>query len=189
MHRMTRVAALPALVLLMAACSRGGTGAGGDETIPSLPAASTPAGSSMGAMPSSSGAAMPSASASTSVGGDETGQRVDMSTLAADPGTYEGQDITVLARVDKVLIDGTAFITSPSGTEEDQLAVIIKPDASVEADLAEGDVVYVDGTVAGFTADDLDSSGVDVSPEDLGGFDGEFIILADGIRDPLAPSS
>ena len=178
MHRMTRVATASALVLLLAACSGTGLGTGSNETAPSVPAGS------MSAEPSN--AAMPSASA-----GDESaaGQRVDMTALAADPGSYAGQEITVLARVDSILVDGTAFLTSPSGSDEDQIAVVIRPDAQLDKEIVEGGVVWVDGTVVGFTADDLSSAGVDLSPDDLGGFSGEFVLVADAIRDPLTPAS
>jgi hypothetical protein len=109
-----------------------------------------------------------------------------MSALAADPGTFVGQDVTVLARVDEVVIDGGAFLTSPSGTADGQIAVIVAPDATIDKEISSGGVVWVDGTVVGFTPDDLAAAGVELSADDLGGYDGAFAIIANAIRDPLA---
>lgn len=177
MHRMHRAAGVLALVVALAACAAPGTGAGPtDET-----KASGPAGSS--AASEASAAASGSAPAAADTGADD---RVDMGALAADPGAVTGEQVTVLARVDRVVVDGVAFLTSPSGTEEDQLAVIVRPEAQLDKDIAEGRVVLVDGTVVGFTAEELQSAGVDIGVDELGDFDGEFAIVADAIRDPLA---
>ena len=154
--------------LFLAACARTGTGGGGTSS----------------ALPESSGAASPSMPAAS----DEAtaAQRVDIGALAADPESFEGQSLTVLARVDKVLVDGTAFLTSPSASEEGQFAVVIKPEATVDKDIVEGSVVWVDGTLVGFTAQSLSDAGLDVTPEQLSGFGGEWVLVADAIRDPLA---
>jgi hypothetical protein len=170
MQRKTRVlTTLTLSALLLAACARTGTGGGGTT---SSPAGTEPSGSATASMPAASGEA--------------TGpQRVDIGALAADPASFEGQEITVLARVDTVLVDGTAFLTSPSASEEGQFAVVVKPDATVDKEFTEGSVVWVDGTLAGFTADDLASAGVDVTPEQLGDFSGDWVLIADAIRDPL----
>jgi hypothetical protein len=169
MQRTRRVAAIPALVILLAACAGPGTGAGGTGGATGSP----------GASPTM---ASPGASGATSSG------RVDIGALAADPDSFEGQPLTVLARVDSVLIDGTAFLTSPSGSDEGQFAVIIKPGATVDKEPTEGAVVWVDGTLVGLTAEHLADAGVDVTPEQLSGFDGEWVLLADAIRDPLGSS-
>lgn len=169
MHRMTRVATLMALVLLLAACTGSGVGLGGS------PAPST-------AASSGDASAMPSATADA---GEDSPDRVDMSTLAADPGSYLGQEIRVLARIDEVVSDGGAFLTSPSGTADGQLAVIIMPDATVGAEIAQRDVVWVEGTVVGVSAEDLHDAGVDLTPADLGGYTGEYAIIASDISDPF----
>jgi hypothetical protein len=173
MHRITRAALVPALILILAACAGPRTGAGGSAGSSGLPDAS---GSSQ---PASSLGSSPSAS------GSETGGRVDIGVLTADPGSYEGQDVRVLARVDEVLVDGTAFLTSPSASDEGQIAVVLRPDAQVDKQPVAGSVVWVDGTVMGFTADDLQAAGVDVTPDQLSGFSGEWVIVASAIGDPL----
>jgi len=176
MHRMRRAAGVPALVLILAACAAPGTGAGGtpDQGEPS---------SSM----TLTGSSPPSSSVMASPQGEATGDdRVDLSVLTADPGSFEGQPLTILAKVDEVLVDGTAFLTSPSGTEEGRIAVIVRPDGQIDKEPTAGAVVWVDGTVAGFSAEDLQAAGIDISPGDLGGFDGEFAVIADAVRDPLA---
>lgn len=170
MQRTARaITTLTVSAFLLAACAATGTG-GGDTSTSASPA------SSGGAT-----ASMPAAS------GDATGvQRVDIGALAADPEGFANQRVTVLARVDQLLVDGAAFLTSPSASEEGQFAVVIKPDATVDKDLREGAVVWVDGTLVGFTADQLSQAGVDVTPDQLSGFDGEWVLVADAIRDPLA---
>jgi hypothetical protein len=180
MQRMTRVAGVPALVLLLAACAGPGTGAGGSTSASQAPGSMTP-GASVGA---SGMASMPAASGEAAAGG-----RVDIGALTADPSTYEGQTVTVLARVDEVVLEDRAFLTSPSASEDGQIAVVIKPDAQVDKAPTAGSVVWVDGTVVGFTAEDLQAAGIDLSPEELGGFNGEFVLVANAIRDPLASDS
>lgn len=175
MLRMRRAAGiLSFVVVLLAACAAPGTGAGGSE---SQPAGSGDVNTSSSAAPSGSAPAM---AEEGSVG------RVDIGVLAADPSAFEGQEIRVLARVDHVLVDGVAFLTSPSATDEGQLAVVIRPDAQVDKEIAEGGVVWVEGSVVGFSQEDLDGAGVDVSLDELGDFSGEFAIVADAIGDPLA---
>ena len=169
MQRTTRaITTLIFSALILAACARPGTGGG--TTSSALPESS---GSATASMPAASGEATAT-------------QRVDIGALAANPDSFEGQNVTVLARVDKVLVDGTAFLTSPSASEQGQFAVVIKPDATIDKDIAEGTVVWVDGTLVGFTAEHLSDAGVDVTPEQLGGFKGEWVLVADAIRDPLA---
>jgi hypothetical protein len=183
MHRMHRaIAVLPALVLALAACSAPGSGAGGDddqttEPMGSMPAATESAPASS-AMASGSEAPMPSGEAGTA-------NRVDMVALAEDPSSYADQSVTVLARIDEVVVDDEAFVTSPSGTDEDQLLVVLGDDARVDKDLDDGNVVWVDGTVVAI--DDLESAGAELSGDDpqLADFDGDYAIVADGIRDPL----
>lgn len=155
--------------LILAACARTGTGGGGTTS---------------SALPESSGSAAASMPAASK--GATATQRVDIGGLAANPDSFEGQNITVLARVDKVLVDGTAFLTSPSASETGQFAVVVKPDATVDKDLVEGAVVWVDGTLVGLTDQDLSNAGVDVTPQQLNGFKGEWVLIADAIRDPLA---
>lgn len=168
---------VPAILglLLVAACSGPGTGAGGSD------GGSVPSGSDGAASPPASAPA--SAEASASADGP---QRVDIGVLAADPGAFAGQEITVLARVDEALVDGAIFLTSPSGTAEDQLAVVVRPDAQIDKEPAPGTVLWVDGAVFGVSPEDLSEAGVDVSADDLGGFEGEHVVVADALRDPLA---
>jgi hypothetical protein len=45
--------------------------------------------------------------------------------------------------------------------------------------------VWLEGSVIGLTTDELAAAGVDISPDDLGGFDGDFVFLADTVADPL----
>jgi hypothetical protein len=174
MQRMTRVAAVPALVLLLAACAGPGTGAGGSTSAAAQPSGSSSPGTG-------APASMPAASGEASAT-----PRIDIGSLTADPGAYEGQSITVLARVDEVVVDGQAFLTSPNATADGQIAVIIKPGAQVDKEPTARGVVWVDGTVVGSTAEDLQAAGVDLSADELGGYSGAFVIVADAIRDPLA---
>lgn len=170
MNRMRRATGFLALIALLAACAAPGTGGGPTE----------PAGTAAPA--SAHASAVPDASDGASSG---TVTRVDIGTLAGDPSAFKGTYIKVLARVDRVLVDGAAFVTSPSATEEDQIPVIVMPDAQVEKDLAEGSVVWVEGTVIGLTEQELSDAGIDL-PLDQLGFDGEWVIVADRIADPLA---
>lgn len=170
MHPMRRAAGSAALILVLAACAAPGTGGGGTSS-------DTP----------SMGEAATSGSPSTAPQTDGDGaQRVDIGALTSDPGTFAGQEITVLARVDEVLVDGSAFVTSPSATEEGRLLVVVRPDGQVDKEPATGGMVLVDGTVVGFTPEDLQAAGIDLGREELGGFDGEFAFVADAVRDPLA---
>ena len=173
MQRTTRaITALTLSALFLAACARTGIGGGSTSS------------SSSSALPESSGSATASMPAAS--GEATANQRVDVGALAANPDSYENQNVTVLARVDKVLVDGTAFLTSPSASEDGQFAVVVKPDAAVDKDIAQGAVVWVDGTLVGFTAAKLADAGVDVTPQQLAGFKGEWVFVADAIRDPLA---
>ena len=170
MQRTTRaITTLTLSALFLAACARTGTGGGG---------------TSSSALPESSGSATATTPAAS--GEATANQRIDIGALAANPDSYENQNVTVLARVDKVLVDGTVFLTSPSASEEGQFAVVVKPDATIDKDLAQGAVVWVDGTLVGFTAAKLADAGVDVTPQQIAGFKGEWVLVADAIRDPLA---
>ena len=173
MNRMRRAAGIITLTALLAACAAPGTGGG-----PSEPASTVPADAGSMTQSSSPGASGPS----------ETGAstRVDIGALSEDPSSFSGQSIKVLARVDQVLVDGVAFLTSPSASDEGQLAVLIRPDAQVDKDTVEGNVVWVEGTVVGLNEQELADAGLDVTLDQLGEFDGEFAIVADAIGDPLA---
>jgi hypothetical protein len=174
MHRMHRAAGLLPVIALLAACAAPGTGTGG---------AGSDASSSIPAVESTApGTTDPSGSPSEA----SATTRVDIGVLGADPSSFMGEEITVLARVDRVLVDGLAFLTSPSATEENQMAVVVRPDAQVDKEIAEGSMVWVDGTVIGVSEDELAQAGVDVSLDELGEFSGEFAMVADAIRDPLA---
>ena len=92
----------------------------------------------------------------------------------------------MLARVDQVLVDGVAFLTSPSASDEGQIAVVVRPDAQIDKEIVEGTVMWVEGTVVGLTEQELSDAGLDVTLDQLGDFDGEFAVVADSITDPLA---
>lgn len=176
MHRMHRAPGLLGIVILLAACAA--PGSGGEPT--EREAATSPATSDP-----MSGEAAPSGSASAEA--ETTGdRRIDMAALAADPSAAVAREITVLARVDQVVVDGLAFLTSPSASDDGQIAVIVRPDGQVDKEIAEGRMVFVDGTVVGFTAEELETAGVGIGTEELGEFGGEFAIVADAVRDPLA---
>lgn len=179
MHRMHRaLGILPILVLALAACAAPGTGGGGAADRTTEPATGQPA--ETNAAPSGTAAA----------GIDDTAEadvdRVDIGVLAEDPAAFEGQPVAVLARVDEVLVDGLAFMTSPSGTEENQFPVVITSDAQVEKEIEVGNVLWLEGSPVAFTTDDLEAAGADVAADELAGFDGEFVFVATSIADPLA---
>ena len=173
MNRMRRAAGIVTLTALLAACAAPGTGGGATEP------AGTGAADAASMNPSSS----PEASGAAETG---TATRVDIGALSSDPASFTGQSIKVLARVDQVLVDGVAFLTSPSASDEDQIAVLIRPDAQVDKEIVEGTVVWVEGTVVGLTEQELSDAGLDVTLDQLGDVDGEFAIVADSISDPLA---
>src|SRR3990170_2426543 len=170
MYRMHRaVGILPVLALVAAACAPAGMGGGttnetgasqGDTS--AIPAPSAPPGSDAVDVP-----------------------RVDIGVLAAEPAALEGQPVAVLARVDEVLVDGRAFLTSPSASEEGQFPVVVSGDATVGKEIATGAVVWLEGSVIALTAEDLEAAGVEVAVEELGGLDGEFVFVADTVADPL----
>jgi hypothetical protein len=172
MNRMRRAAGILALTALLAACAAPGTGGG-----------ATTSGSGANVVPSTN----PSTSAAASAGAEAGAMtRVDIGALSDDPSAFSGEQVKVLARVDQVLVDGVAFLTSPSASEEDQIAVLVRPDAQIDKEIVEGSVVWVEGTVVGLTDQELADAGVNLSLDELGDFDGEFAIVADAIRDPLA---
>lgn len=175
MNRMQRAAGIVALGALLAACAAPGTGGGATE----------PSGTS-GTGAADAASMNPSTSPAASATAENGAVRVDIGALSDDPSSFTGQQVKVLARVDQVLVDGVAFLTSPSASEEGQIAVIIRPDAQVDKDVVEGSVVWVEGTVVGLTDQELADAGLDFSLDQLGDFDGEYAIVADSIGDPLA---
>ena len=176
MHRMRRAAGIITLMAFLAACAAPGTGGGG--------AAASASGTAPD-LASANSSNSPAASGGTDTSGTS---RVDIGVLSDDPSAFSGQQIKVLARVDQVLVDGLAFVTSPSASDEGQIVVLIRPDAQLDKDIAEGNVVWVEGTVIGLTDQELSDAGLDVTPDQLGDFDGEFAFVADAITDPLAAS-
>lgn len=173
MNRMRRAAGIITLTALLAACAAPGSGGGG--------AAAGASGTAAG-LASANPSTSPGASDSTDT---SSATRVDIGALSDDPSSFNGQQIKVLARVDQVLADGVAFLTSPAASDEGQIAVLIRPDAQVDKDIVEGSVVWVEGTVVGLTDQELSDAGLDVTLDELGGFDGEYAIVADAIGDPL----
>lgn len=171
MVRMRRaLGILPLTALLLAACARG-TGAGASNE-PMTPSGSTPA--------------MPTASASASEPAS-TG-RIDIGELVGDPASFEGQDITILGRVDTVLADGRAFTTSASG-DDNNILVVVADGATVDKDIAEKAVVFVTGTVVPFTGDDLAAVGATIGADQLSAYQGDYAIVATEIGDPLNSNS
>ena len=179
MNRMQRAAGIITLTALLAACAAPGTGGGATE-----PAGSSAAG--IGEAASSNPSMSPAASANAEAG---SATRVDIGALSDDPSSFNGQQIKVLARIDQVLVDGVAFLTSPSASDEGQIAVLVRPDAQVDKDIVEGGVVWVEGTVIGLTDQELSDAGLDFSLDQLGDFNGDFAIVADAIGDPLASAT
>jgi hypothetical protein len=172
MNRMRRAAGILALTALLAACAAPGTGGG-----------ATTSGSGANVVPSTN----PSMSAAASAGAEAGAMtRVDIGALSDDPSAFSGEQVKVLARVDQVLVDGVAFLTSPSASEEGQIPVLVRPDAQIDKEIVEGSVVWVEGTVVGLTDQELSDAGLDISLDELGDFDGQFAIVADAISDPLA---
>ncbi|HET8776168.1 MAG TPA: hypothetical protein VFN76_00775 [Candidatus Limnocylindria bacterium] len=170
---MRRAAGIVTLSALLAACAAPGTGGGATE----------PAGTGAAGAASMNPSSSPASSATAEEG---AATRVDIGALSDDPSSFTGHQIKVLARVDQVLVDGLAFLTSPSASEEGQIAVLVRPDAQVDKDIVEGTVVWVEGTVVGLTEQELSDAGLDITLDQLGDFDGEFAIVADSISDPLA---
>ena len=173
MNRMRRAAGIITLTALLAACAAPGTGGGATEP------AGTGAADATSMNPSSSPASSGTADSGTAT-------RVDIGALSDDPSSFSGQPIKVLARVDQVLVDGVAFLTSPSASDEGQIAVLVRPDAQIDKEIVEGTVVWVEGTVVGLTEQELSDAGLDVTLDQLGDFDGEFAVVADSITDPLS---
>src|SRR5574338_101649 len=139
MVRMRRaLGILPVIALLLAACARG-TGAGATDT------STEPSGSSAN-QPSTSASAAPSASEAATTG------RIDIGALVGDAASYQGQEITVLGRVDSVLADGKAFTTSPNG-------------------------------------DDIAAAGAAIGVDQLADYQGDYVIVASDIADPLNSGS
>lgn len=172
MHRALGI--LPITALLLAACARG-TGAGASD--PSL----APLPSSITASSSAPGAA---ASAGETAG---TG-RIDIGALVGDAASYEGQDVTILGRVDSVLADGQAFTTSANG-DDNSILVIVGDDATVQKDITEKAVVFITGNVVPFTGEDLAAAGAAVGADQLSDYQGDYAIVATEIADPLSSGS
>jgi hypothetical protein len=186
MHRMHRaLGILPVLTLALAACAAPQTGGGDASSAPdaSTALASTAASASAVAGTDASHGASPSPGAGTGAA-----ERIDIGVLAGDPGAVSGTEVRVLARVDEVVAEGDAFYTSPSGTEEGRLLVILAEDARVDKEIAEGSVVWVDGTVIGGTEDELGSAGAALT-ELPSGYEGDYVLLASALADPLAGES
>lgn len=153
---------LPVIALVLAACAAPGTG-GGDSQSP-----------------------IPSASVADDGSTDDIA-RVDIGDLYADPAPYAGETVRILGRVDSLLVEDAAFLTSPSG-EQDGLLVVVSEDASVDKTPAERSVLWITGTVVPMTADDLATAGALVSVDDpaLADVTAEYVIVASELGDPLA---
>lgn len=160
MNRIRRTfGVLPVVALVLAACAAPGTGGGDLQS--SAPTASA-----------ADGSAAP--------------ERVDIGDVYADPMAYAGEEIRILGRVDTVLVDEAAFLTSPSG-EEDGLLVVVADDATVDKVPAERSVLWITGTVVPRTAEDLSAAGALVPADDaaLAEVPGDVAIVATQLGDPL----
>jgi len=164
-HIRRTLGVIPVVALLLAACAAPGSG-GGDAASPS-----------------------PSAPASASASDDvaDAVARVDIGDLYADPAAFEGQQVRILGRVDSVLVDDAAFLTSPNG-EADGLLVVAAQDATVDKSPAARSVLWITGTVVPLTADDLAAAGAVVAADDaaLADVAGDYAIVASELKDPLA---
>jgi hypothetical protein len=159
MNRLRRtLGVLPIAALLLAACAAPGSG-GGDTASP-IPSATD--------------------------GGSAAPGRVDIGDLHADPAAFAGQDVRILGRVDTVLVEDAAFLTSPSG-EEDGLLVVVADGARVDKAPVARSVLWITGTVVPLTAEDLAAAGALVTTDDaaLADVSGEYAIVATELADPL----
>ena len=121
MHWMHRALGfLPVLTLALAACAAPETGEGGRSGSPAVSSApgSTAPSSEVETDASPEASAIPAGEAGAA-------ERIDIGVLTDDPGTVSGSQIRVLARVDEVVEDGDAFYTSPAGTAEGRLLVVL----------------------------------------------------------------
>ena len=162
MNRMRRaIGILPLLVLVLAACAAPGSGGRDDSSD------------------------MASGSASAAPGGAVG--RVDIRELYADPAAFAGQEVTILGRVDGLVEDGGAFLTSPSG-EEDGLLVVPADDATIEKEAAEHRVLWITGIVVPFDTEALAAAGTSTTADDpaLAAYAGDYAIVATELGDPLA---
>lgn len=180
MHRALGI--LPVLTLAVAACAAPQTGAGDASSGPESSAAASPSTSSPSGTSGTDASGGASASPAPEAGSAE---RIDIGVLAGDPGAVAGSELRVLARVDEVLSDGQAFYTSPSGTDEGRLLVVLADDARVDKEMAQGAVLWVDGTVVGGTGEELESAGAATTelPSD---YEGDHVLVASVLADPLA---
>jgi hypothetical protein len=159
MNRLRRtLGVLPVAALLLAACAAPGPG-GGDPASP-IPSATD--------------------------GGSAVPGRIDIGDLYADPAAFAGQEVRILGRVDTVLVEDAAFLTSPSG-EENGLLVAIADDARVDKSPVARSVLWITGTVVPLTADDLAAAGALVSADDaaIADVSGEYALVATELGDPL----
>jgi len=160
-HIRRTLSVIPVVALLLAACAAPGSG-GGDT-------------------------ASPSSSAPASDDGADAVARVDIGDLYADPAAFEGQQVRILGRVDSVLVDDAAFLTSPNG-EADGLLVVAAQDATIDKSPAERSVLWITGTVVPLTTDALATAGAVVAADDaaLADVASDYAIVATELSDPLA---
>lgn len=184
MHRALGILTILALAIAMAACAAPGTGGG---TSSDDPTSASTTGSAEANMPSASGA-VPSDGASAAPGiasGD--GERVSIDDLLADPSLFADREITVSENIDEVFVEGQAFLFS--GTEvEGQLLVVVTPDAPIEKEIEVDRVVTATGMVVPLTAEDLEAAGVPLDDEIIAAVEGNAVLVATAISDPLAGS-
>ncbi|MGH2380752.1 MAG: hypothetical protein ACRDG7_05975 [Candidatus Limnocylindria bacterium] len=178
---------LPMVAFALAACAapNSGGGAGDNESQQqTMPAASHDMAAS--SMPSASGAPA-SAPPSDDVTSSEASARVAIDDVLTDPAAFADEEITISENIDAVFVDDLAFLFG--GTEVDgQLLVVVTPDAPIDKEIEEDRVVTVTGSLVPFTAEDLEAAGAGISIDDemLAGFEGDLVLIATAISDPLA---
>ena len=178
MHRALGILTTLSLLTLTAACAAPGPGGGSSSNAPGSAGANTPA---------TSGDLSTDAASPTSGTGDADGERVSIDDLLTDPSLFADREITVSENVDEVFVEDQAFLFT--GTEvEGQLLVVVTPDAPIEKDIEVDRVVNATGMVVPLTAEDLEAAGVPVDDEIIEAVEGNAVLVATAISDPLAAS-
>lgn len=178
MHRALGILTTLALLTVTAACAAPGTGGGSSSNDPGSAAAS---------MPAASGDLSTDAASPTAGTSDADGERVSIDDLLTEPSLFADGEITVSENVDEVFVEDQAFLFT--GTEvEGQLLVVVIPDAPIEKEIEVDRVVNATGMVVPLTAEDLEAAGVPVDDEIIEAVEGNAVLVATAISDPLAAS-
>lgn len=177
MHRALGILTILALATVTAACAAPGIGEGSSHDASS--------GSAAASMPLASGAVPSGAASASSEAGGADGERVSIDDLLADASLFADREIRVSENVEEVFVEGQAFLFT--GTEvEGQLLVVVTPDAPVEKEIEVDRVVTATGMVVPLTAEDLEAAGVPIDDEIIAAVEGNAVLVATAISDPLA---